>query len=359
MLRNRQIIFYILNLLIWIVTWLVFTAHDYIWFSETKINSTLFFTGAIFSYFTGFVVSCLLYYYLNKYFYKNHEVLSISKLLIVVIVSSELWIWLDFGITIIYANIKNVEYGLSIETFVVHRLRLAFFMLSWMGFYLTQKYWFDWLAQKEKTKSLALLAEEAQFKVLRYQLNPHFLFNSFNSLRALIFKSPYDAEKMLSKLSDFMRYSLTNKNEKEIPLEEEINVTKDYLEIEKVRYGDNLQLDIHIEPIATEYPIPPFLILPLVDNAVKYGMKTSKMPLHVYISAEVENEELHINVSNTGHWINYNNSFTGTGTGLENIKNRLKIFYNDNQSFAINNQNNKVSVEIKIKREITNEGTED
>ena len=101
--------------------------------------------------------------------------------------------------------------------------------------------------QKENIEKANLLARDAQLNALRYQLNPHFLFNALNSARALIYKSPEDADKMISKLSDFMRYSLSHKDEMEVPLEREIDVIKDYLNIQKIRFGDKLKYELQID----------------------------------------------------------------------------------------------------------------
>lgn len=227
----------------------------------------------------------------------------------------------------------------------------------WSILFLLFDSWYELLAQKEDIEKAVLLVHNAQLNVLRYQLNPHFLFNSLNSIRALIYKSPPDADKMISQLSDLMRYSLSTKNQNEIPLEEEIEVIKSYLNIEKIRFGNKLIIEIKVDAIANEYPIPPFLIIPLVENAIKYGMKTSKLPLEVKITAEVNENILIIMVRNTGRWFeaeeNDIQEKLGTGTGLTNVKDRLENIYPNNHKFYINKTDENVSVYIHINKEIT------
>ena len=305
----------------------------------------------------GVPLSLLLKAVYEKSFVKS---LSKSYLLPFIVVTSfivsHLWLIefavLDYLITLIFAIPASTIY---IRDIIVSTIVLSIWSILYFLFYS----WYELSVQQANVEKAYLLAKNAQLNSLRYQLNPHFLFNALNSVRALIYRSPEKADDMISKLSDFMRYSLTHKDELELPLEDEIDVINDYLNIEKVRFGEKLTFTIDIDPIANEYPILPFLILPLVDNAVKYGMRTSNMPLKISISAEIENEELIIKVSNTGHWIELNNGNTteSTGTGLANIKNRLETFYYDKQSFFVYKQKDNVTIEIKINREIADDGT--
>ena len=164
--------------------------------------------------------------------------------------------------------------------YVALQVRSVFpIMTSWSLLYFGIKFWLDWSNERDRAEKLDLLAQSAQLQMLRYQVNPHFLFNSFSSLRALIRTNQIRAEEMVSKLSEFYRYSLTVKNNTEVPLVEEIEAVEHFFEIEKIRFGDKLEYYIKIEPLAEEYPVPCFMIHPLIENAVKYGMKTSDLPL--------------------------------------------------------------------------------
>ena len=230
----------------------------------------------------------------------------------------------------------------------------ALVFVVWSIFYLLFTSWYDISAKQKDIEKAHLLAKNAQLNALRYQLNPHFLFNVLNSIRALIYKSPQKADEMISGLSEFMRYSLSHKDDAELPLADELSIIKNYLEIEKIRYGERLKYNIDIDQIAEEYPIPPFIILPLVDNAVKYGMKTSQMPLKIDIKAEIVDDELIVAVKNSGSWIKntMENENAGTGTGLDNIRKRLANIFQDDQSLVIKKGNGRVEVEIKIFRKL-------
>ena len=190
--------------------------------------------------------------------------------------------------------------------------------------------------------------------MLRYQVNPHFLFNSFSSLRALIRTNREKAEEMVSKLSEFYRYSLTSKNNAEVPLIEEIEAIEHYLEIEKIRFGNKLNIDISLDPLAEEYPVPCFLIHPLAENAIKYGMKTSSLPLKIKIDARVKKNKLIICVANSGKWLKNtdNRDVHGTNTGLANIKSRLEYSFPNNHQLNTREEDGFVKVIIEIQKEV-------
>ena len=215
--------------------------------------------------------------------------------------------------------------------YILYRLTQFFpIMTTWSLLYFGFKFWLDWSKEHDRAERLDLLAQSAQLQMLRYQVNPHFLFNSFSSLRALIRTNQEKAEEMVSKLSEFYRYSLTSKDNAEVPLIEEIEAIEHYFEIEKIRFGNKLEIHISIDPLAEEYPVPCFLIHPLAENAIKYGMKTSGLPLQIKINAYVKKNKLIICVANSGKWVKHTNNvnIAGTNTGLANIKSRLEYSFN-------------------------------
>jgi hypothetical protein len=239
--------------------------------------------------------------------------------------------------------------------YMAFRLTSVFpLMTTWSFLYFGIKFWLDWSTERDRAEKADLLAQSAQLQMLRYQVNPHFLFNSFSSLRALIRKDQLKAEEMLSKLSEFYRYSLATKNSSEVALIEEIEAIEHYFEIEKIRFGKNIEFKINIEPIAEEYPIPSFLLHPIVENAIKYGMKTSELPLKIKIHADVIENELLISVENTGKWYKHtkNRNVQSTNTGIKNIKSRLSYSYPNNHEIITKEENGWVKVIIKFFKEL-------
>lgn len=216
------------------------------------------------------------------------------------------------------------------------------------------------MIERENARQSDMLAHEAQLEMLRYQLNPHFLFNSLNSIHALVRENPAGAEKMLDELSDFLRYSLLHNKVFENSLKEEINVARNYLDIEKIRFEEMLDARIEIAPEVENFTVPSFLIHPLLENAIKYGMQTSQMPLRVDLSAKSENDAVCIRVANTGRFIKSNGddesviTMHGTGVGLENVRCRLEAAFPGRHRFEVSERDGWVYAEIEIADQIRN-----
>jgi len=224
--------------------------------------------------------------------------------------------------------------------------------ICWSGAYFTIKFWIEWNDQKLQTVEANAFAQKAEIQMLRYQMNPHFLFNSLNSIRALISENKKNAKTMVTELSEFLRYSLLSESYTEAPLSHEIEAIHHYYAIEKKRFEDRLEITFDITPQAEEFQIISFLIHPLVENAVKYGMRTSPMPLKIHITASADDHRLSVSVCNTGKWIEPSDyaasGNVGTGTGLENVRKRLVSSYPNRHTFEIEAQSDCVAVKFEI-----------
>jgi len=181
-------------------------------------------------------------------------------------------------------------------------------------------------------KLAARLAEEkAQLELLRYQLNPHFLYNSLNSIRALVFTNAAAAGEMVTRLSEFCRWTLTHRSEGLTTVGEEADMLQAYLDIERTRWQDGLKANIEVDPAVRQDPLPQFLFLPLLENAIKYGGRTSPNVLEVTAHVKLEDDQLVCEVANTGKWIEPGTrapmGAESTGIGLENLRQRLARHY--------------------------------
>jgi integral membrane sensor domain MASE1 len=185
-------------------------------------------------------------------------------------------------------------------------------------------------------KVAAQLGEEkARLEVLRYQLNPHFLYNSLNSIYGLLYENARDAGEMVLRLSDFCRATLTSAPDDLPTLGAEIEALRSYLDVEKVRWGEKLQVEFAVAPDVVALRLPPFLLLPLVENAIKYGSRTSPDVLRVRIAARLAGGSLHLEIANTGRWLAPDVTRPeSTGIGLENLRQRLRRYYPDAHAFA-------------------------
>ena len=236
------------------------------------------------------------------------------------------------------------------ETYSKGVLNKAPVLLAWSALYLGLKHWQDLQDERERTLRATALATEAQLEMLRYQLQPHFLFNALNSLRALIAEDPVRAREMVTELADFLRYSLLSPGAAEVALGEEVASVRRYLALERVRYEERLQVDFEVEPGAEARRVPSFLLHPLAENAVKYGIRTSPRPLRVSVAARTEGRRLVVEVANTGRWCEPMSDpvLNGLGVGLDNVRQRLARLYPGRHHFQVGQDDGWVRARIEI-----------
>ncbi len=221
----------------------------------------------------------------------------------------------------------------------------------WVAFYHGVKYY--QLLQREHESLLIVAAEnkeqqlrrakaetiahEAQLEMLRYQLNPHFLFNTLNAISALVkIKKTSMANSMIVQLSDFLRYSLDTDPVKRVSLEKELEALKLYLNIEKTRFGDRLEMKFDIEPPANNVLVPSLILQPLIENAVKYAIAPTETGGVISISARLDGQHLVVEIADTGPGIkDVTDELQSRGIGLRNTVDRLQEFYGDSYSFKL------------------------
>lgn len=182
------------------------------------------------------------------------------------------------------------------------------------------------------------IAREAQLKMLRYQINPHFLFNTLHAIYALIkLKDDSRALGMIAKLGKFLRYSLEYDPRLQVNLEDEINTLTLYLNIEKVRFSDRLTVEFDISETAKSARIPSLLLQPLIENAIKYAVATSEVGGIIKIQANTMGDMLLLEVIDNGPGIAGAAQMPGqsTGVGLRNTRERLQTLYGDKHSFSL------------------------
>lgn len=187
---------------------------------------------------------------------------------------------------------------------------------------------------------LVATAKQAQLDNLSTQLNPHFLFNCMNSIKSLIIENPTSARRSIDLLSDILRSSLDQKENDLVPLKEELELVRDYFELEKIRYEKRLVYSIVTDPILETFRIPKFSIQLLAENAIKHGVDKFIEGGTITISIAAKKELVHIRVTNPGSiGPNYN-----SGIGLKNLKERLRIQYDKKASFTLEETNNNAVV---------------
>ncbi len=221
--------------------------------------------------------------------------------------------------------------------------------LFYFAFTLSENY------RKEEIKNLKFEASKTEIELnnLKSQLNPHFMFNSMNSIRALVDENPKQAKNSITQLSNLLRNTLLIGRKKFIPLEEEMNVIKDYLQLEGIRYEERLNVAYNIEPEALQCQIPPLMLQTIVENGIKHGISKLTKGGTLRVVAKLQDDHLNLRVENSGV---YDATATSdTSIGLNNTRKRLALIFGNDASFSIYNENNMVIANIILPKQYDNE----
>lgn len=226
-------------------------------------------------------------------------------------------------------------------------------LLAWSALYFSYHFYMNFQIQRENVLKANAMAHQAHLKMLRYQLNPHFLFNTLNAISTLVLeKETKYANNMLSKLSSFLRYSLVNQPTQRTPLDQELYALGLYLDIEEVRFEERLTIEYDVDERTHTALIPSLILQPLIENAIKYAIAPSINGGTIRIVSTVHHHKLFLAVEDDGPGIDdVNNitSTTGSGVGLSNTKERLIQIYGDSHTFKVENlENGGLSVQITI-----------
>jgi signal transduction histidine kinase len=236
-----------------------------------------------------------------------------------------LWAWVD-GAPLTTSPISHLLNGALFYTFIP---------MAWSMLYFGMKYYQDVQAERERALAAEGQAHRARLQALRYQLNPHFLFNTLNAVSTLIVeKKNYDAERMVARLSDFLRLTLECDSDVEVPLADELDFARRYLDIEQIRFGDRLTVQEDVDPDALSARVPPLLLQPLVENAVRHGIMPREEGGTLRIEARRVDDRLLLRVGDDGPGPPAETN-TESGVGLSNTKARLQSLYGERHRFSL------------------------
>lgn len=234
----------------------------------------------------------------------------------------------------------------KIIEFIANVINMSMVFIIWNIFYFGFYHFQNYKRTEINNYRLLALSKETELSNLKAQLNPHFMFNSLNSIRALIDEEPPKAKKAVTQLSNILRNTLLMSKNKEITIKDELTLVKDYLELEQIRYEERLTAVFSIDENCENFLVPPLIIQAQVENAIKHGI--SRIPEGGKIEIEVhkDNAFLHLHVANSGQ---LHTSAPETGVGFKNSEQRLQILYGKDASINISeNGNNMVLVKIRI-----------
>lgn len=223
-----------------------------------------------------------------------------------------------------------------------------FIVLLWSLVYFAYHYFrMAQIARVERYRSEAAM-RDAQLNTLKGQINPHFMFNSLNNIRALMLEDVDRARQMLTSLSDLLRYSMSISDKREVTLDEEVSIVYDFLELCKIQYENRLHYTIEVEDGLDAVRIPPMIIQILVENSVKHGIANRPDGGAVNVNVRRANDRLFIEVTNSGEWQPDRKRADSNGIGLPNIRKRLKLIYGDTASMHLRQEEGQVIAAIDI-----------
>lgn len=276
--------------------------------------------------------------------------LHLGASIVICLLSSGLLAWCDKSLTMLLAGALDVTSNHFALQYITVSLVLRWMLYAiWCGLYLFIHYWLD---SQEAQLRLARLETEmrtAELQRLRAQVNPHFLYNAFNSILAEV-ENPQAVASLTQGVAEYLRFSL-RQPESGQSLGEELNALDHYLRVEKIRFEERLEFSFTTDGLAHKCRVPGALVQPLVENAIKYGQHTSPRPLRLSIDTKVENRLLTIAVSNTGRWIEPDPA-RGGGIGLSNLRQRLALLFGPQAGLAVAQADGWVRVMLHLPAEV-------
>jgi LytS/YehU family sensor histidine kinase len=203
-----------------------------------------------------------------------------------------------------------------------------FLFAIWTGMYFSSSLFFDSL-------ELSRRQQKSELALLRYQMQPHFLFNALTAVMA-VSGDRAKVEELTQSLADYLRFSLSKGDDDASPLGDELDALESYLQVEKIRFAENLNYQIDADFETRAERVMQHLVQPLLENAIKYGQQTSPMPLSIVIQTRRNGDKLQLLIENTGSWVEPSASSRdqGMGIGISNLRRRLQLLYSDRASLT-------------------------
>lgn len=240
------------------------------------------------------------------------------------------------------AQLTNIKYWLLHEALIVYGV--------FVGLFYVRRYQRQLLAQERQEADLRLHAKQMELTLLKGQLNPHFLFNTLNSINALVGSDPEGARQVLARLAEVLRYSLESDRRALVPLAEELRFVETYLEIEKARFGKRLQVRLDVAPDTRTLLVPPMIIQPLAENAVRHGLAPKEEGGELVLRIVQEHAYLLLAVADNGAGARFasQDELLQNGTGLRNTDLRLRKMFGEECGLQIKNAKEGFRVDFRI-----------
>ncbi len=356
MLKRIKYQFILTNLLGWIGYCLSSSLGLYYWDKPSE-----YYYMTILASVLGFLITLVLRVIYRRYVNRSF-LFVISCVLLVCYLATLIWV---LPVNVVYYQLLNTgDEPNSWVDYFMSGSRMFYVFVCWSCLYFGLKFYQAMEHAKERELKANALAHQSQLKMLRYQLNPHFLFNTLNAISTLVLdNSTKRANEMVVRLSNFLRHSLDNDPMQKVTLEQEVHTLELYLGIEKVRFEDHLKLDFQVTDTAKDALIPSLILQPLVENSIKYAITQSEQGGCIIFRAVTFNDRLRMVLSDDGPGVSLNDQqqLNSRGVGITNTRERLKQLYDDAHSFklaAVDPHGLKVVIELPLETERKERGNE-
>jgi len=210
------------------------------------------------------------------------------------------------------------------------------------------KGWFELYETKQLLEKLKSEKLQAELSALKGQINPHFLFNSLNSIYSLSIDNEPITSDFILKLSDVLRYMIYEANDERVPLKKEINYLQNYIELQRLRVDEKAKINVEIKGELNNQKVAPLLLIPLVENGFKHGIKGETENSFIDVFINVEGQDFYFNVKNNKGQIDEIENGKFNGIGLKNVQRRLELLYPEKHKMKIKETNSTFEIDLKI-----------
>lgn len=255
-------------------------------------------------------------------------------------------LWLSMTNFFDQVLLRDIAQDYRITTRPIKSMLGIFSYLLLISYIYLDGYYTSYMEKIENERRLYEILKESELNLLKSQMNPHFIFNSLNSISSLTMLDPVRAQEMIIRLSDFLRYTVTASKDQLVTLEKEIDMCRAYLDIEKVRFGSKISFTFSVDPESLPLKVPGMILQTLFENAIKHGVYNSLGKESIHFESRLDKDRLILCIENS--FDPASQPRIGTGTGLKNVRNRLDLIYDRTALLSTDVQENRFTATLNL-----------